>query len=311
MVIENKEIIAKLLKKAAENRHLLVDLVHAAGYAHIGGSLSSCDIITALYYHFINFSLENQNHPNRDRFVLSKGHAGNMLYCILADIGFYNKAELRKEFKKYLGRWGEHPNRTLNPGIEISSGSLGHGLPIALGMALAGYLDGSTRRIFCLIGDGELQEGSNWESIMSAGHHKYRNLILLVDHNKVQGTRFVNEILNSGSIAHRIANFGWDVREVDDGNDMFQLFSALSNLPEAKSERGKPICLLLNTIKGCGVDFFENDSANCHAVTIKDEMRENAHISIDRKLLIELSKYDMNKRLIAKGKQYDQNMETW
>lgn len=294
MAIENNREISGLMKKAAKNRHLLVDLVHAAGYAHIGGPLSSCDILTALYYRFMNYNLENQNHPDRDRFVLSKGHTGDMLYCILADMGFYGEDELLKEFKKYLGRWSEHPSRMSNPGIEVSSGSLGHGLSIASGMALAGYLDNSDRRIFCLAGDGELQEGSNWEAIMTAGHHKYRNLTLIIDHNKVQGTRFVKEIIDSGSLTQRISAFGWDVREVKDGNDMYQLFNALNDLPKMDGLRGKPVCLLLNTIKGCGVDFLEQDATNCHAAAIKEEMLEKAHVSIENKLLSDLQKYNLD-----------------
>ena len=281
---EQAKVIRELQIKSTEIRHMLADLVNAAGYAHIGGSLSSCDVLTALYFYFMNYSREKQNDPDRDRFVLSKGHTGDALYCILASLGFYTKEELMKEFKKYLGRWGEHPNRLHNPGIEASTGSLGHGLPLALGMARAGRLDHSPRRIYCLVGDGELQEGSNWESIMFAGHQKVGNLVLIVDQNMAQGTRFVKDLIISDNLGERIADFGWDVREVKDGNDMAEIFKALDSLPDIDGSPRKPVCLLLHTVKGCGVDFLECDAANCHAGGLDGEKLEKAHRSIDGKL---------------------------
>jgi transketolase len=290
---EQGKIIRELEIKAADNRHMLADLVHAGGYAHIGGPLSACDVMTALYFHFMNYSREKQNDPERDRFILSKGHAGDMLYCILANMGFYPIEELMKEFKQYLGRWGEHPNRHHNPGIEISTGSLGHGLPVALGMAMAGRLDRSTRRIYCLVGDGELQEGSNWEAIMCAGHQNYGNLVLIVDQNRAQGTRLVEEIISSDNLYERITSFGWDVREIEDGNDMCQLFQALDTLPGTDGSKSKPICLLLHTVKGCGVDFLEQDMANCHAYSLDGEKLKRAHSSIDKKLESDLAKLEV------------------
>ncbi|MGI6348323.1 MAG: transketolase [Eubacteriales bacterium] len=289
---EQINIIKNLQIKSAEIRHMLVDVASASGYAHIGGPLSSCDILTALYFHFMNFSYANKDNMDRDRFVLSKGHAGDVLYCVLASLGFYSKEELIKEFKKYQGRWGEHPNRMHNPGIEVSTGSLGHGLSIALGMAMAGWLDRSARRIYCLVGDGELQEGSNWEAIMCAGHQQFDNLVLIVDQNGAQGTRRVKEIIASDNLDERISAFGWDLRHVEDGNNMVQLFDALSALPPVENKRRRPVCLLLHTVKGCGVDFMENDIANCHAYGFNSEKQEVAHCSIDRKLEADLAYFD-------------------
>jgi transketolase len=288
---ESNETIRQLIEKSAELRHTLLDLVHAAGSAHIGGALSSCDVVTAVYYHFMHFSREKANDPERDRFVLSKGHCADLLYCVFADMGSYTKEELFKEFKHYNGRWGEHPNRLKNPGFEVSTGALGHGLPLACGMAAAARIDDSKRRVYCLVGDGEMQEGSNWEALMFAAKEHYGNLVLVLDNNGAQGTRLVNEFADYGNFAQRITNFGWDVRVINNGNDMTEIYSALTALPESKAT-GEPVALLLKTRKGCGVDFFENDPANCHAASLKDEKLAAAHDSVERELAVSLKKLE-------------------
>lgn len=273
--------IRSLEEKARDIRHLLLDLTHSAGNAHIGGALSACDALTALYYFYLNFGPENAEAPQRDRFILSKGHCGDALFCILADLGFYSRDELITEFRHKDGRWGEHPNRLHNPGIEVSTGSLGHGLPIAVGMAQAGRIDCSSYRVFCMVGDGELQEGSNWEAIMFAGQHQFGNLVLLVDQNGAQGTRKTKELMCDFQLAQRIAAFGWETRTVN-GNDMSALCAAFDVLPPADGNvRRAPVCIILQTTKGKGVDFFEQDPANCHAATLNDEKLAAAHQSVD------------------------------
>lgn len=277
---QSQEIL-RLQEKARDIRHLLLDITNSAGNAHIGGALSSCDTLVALYYRYMNFSRETANAPERDRFILSKGHCGDALYCIMADLGFYTKEELAQEFRHKDGRWGEHPNRLYNPGIEVSTGSLGHGLPIAVGMAQAGRIDNAAYRVFCMTGDGELQEGSNWEAIMFAGQHQLANLVLLVDQNGAQGTRRTEELQCDRLLPERIASFGWDVRAVD-GNDMAALCEVFSALPAAiGAERRAPVCIILRTKKGKGVDFFENDPANCHAATLDGDCLAAAHQSVD------------------------------
>lgn len=273
--------ITRLREKAREIRHFLLDIANSAGNAHIGGALSACDALTALYYKYMNFSVDNSSDPNRDRFILSKGHCGDVLYCILSDLGFYTREDLSKEFRQKNGRWGEHPNRLYNPGIEFSTGSLGHGLSVAIGIAQAGRIDQLDYRVFCMTGDGELQEGSNWEAIMFAGQHQYGNLILLIDQNGGQGTRRTEELLNDKMLHERIASFGWDVREIN-GNNMTELCSAFDALPVSDSTKLRaPVCMILKTTKGKGVKFFEEDIANCHAASFNNEISAAAHKSID------------------------------
>ncbi len=296
---ELKEVRA-LQEQAAENRRALIRLTYVSGYSHLGGPLSACDFLTALYFHFIHWDKDHMTDPERDRFILSKGHNADILYCIFANMGLYPMADLLKEYKQYLGRWGEHPNRFHNPGFEICSGSLGHGLPIACGMSMAGRIDKSNRRVFCLVGDGELQEGSNWESIMVAGHQEYGNLVLVVDQNKCQGCRLIEETIRSDNLGERIASFGWDVREVADGNDMKELYETLRDLPESIPGHRKPICLLLHTKKGCGVQYMEDGMAKWHAGGIGDDKIDETYASIDNKLKAQLEETD---RLIAACKE--------
>lgn len=273
--------IRRLQEKAREIRHFLLDITNSAGNAHIGGALSACDALVALYDRYLHFSKELANTPQRDRFILSKGHCGDALFCILSDLGFYSREDLVREFRHKDGRWGEHPNRLHNPGIEVSTGSLGHGLPLAIGMAQAGRIDGAAYRVFCMTGDGELQEGSNWESIMFAGQQKYGNLVLLIDQNGGQGTRRTEELMCDRLLPERMASFGWDVRAVD-GNNMAALCEVFDALePADGTVRRAPVCIILQTKKGKGVDFFESDPANCHAATLKDDRLTAAHRSVD------------------------------
>ena len=285
-------IVRDLQVKAAENRQLLAELTYVSGYSHLGGPLSACDVLTALYQHFMNFDPTLKD-PERDRFILSKGHNADIVYCIFANMGVYDRQELLDEYKQYLGRWGEHPNRFHNPGFEASTGSLGHGLPIAVGLAMSARIDRSPRRVYCLVGDGELQEGSNWEAIMNAGHNQFGNLILIVDANRCQGNRLVEETVNMNHLDERMASFGWDVRELSDGNDMKALFEALRDLPVRNgADREKPISLLLRTIKGCGVQYMEDGMAKWHAGGIGDDLIDETRRSISDKLAAQLAVTD-------------------
>lgn len=292
MTHEKKEVIRDLMMKAAQARHDLIELTYVSGYSHLGGPLSACDAATALYHHFMRFNKDMLQDPCRDRFILSKGHNGDIIYCILAELGLYPLQELLDEYKQFKGRWGEHPNRQHNPGFEISSGSLGHGLPIAAGMAWAGRMDKSDYRVFCLVGDGELQEGSNWEAIMNAGHNQFGNLIAIVDQNKCQGTRLVADTCVSENMKERWEAFGWNVIDVADGNDMVQVYEALEMIPPRGVLHAKPTCILLHTIKGCGIDFMEDGQAKWHAGGIGDDKREYCHQSVDKKRDSYLKKLD-------------------
>lgn len=295
---EELQTVRALQLQAAENRRALINLTYVSGYSHLGGPLSACDFLTALYGRFLRWDKNRLDDPERDRFILSKGHNADILYCIFANLGLYPMEDLLKEYKNYLGRWGEHPNRFHNPGFEICSGSLGHGLSVSCGMAMAGRIDKSDRRVFCLVGDGELQEGSNWEAIMLAGHQQYGNLVLVVDKNKCQGCRLTGETIRDENLGQRIASFGWDVREVENGNDMKQLYAALRDLPASTPGHGKPVCLILHTTKGCGVQYMEDGMAKWHAGGIGDDRIQETYASIDSKLAAQLAETD---RLIAEA----------
>lgn len=301
MSLNKKELqeVRELQLKAAETRRDFINLTYVSGYSHLGGPLSACDFATALYYRFINWNKDMLNNPERDRFILSKGHNGDLLYCIFAKLGLYTMDELLKEYKAYLGRWGEHPNRFHNPGFEICSGSLGHGLPMALGMAVGGRRDKSKRRVYVMVGDGELQEGSNWEAIMCGGHQKFNNLVLVVDKNKVQSCRMISETINDDNLAERIASFGFDVKNLKDGNDMKEIYECLRDLPEVDwSKEQKPICIILNTVKGKGVKYMEDGKAKWHAGGIGDDKIDETYKSIEDELNADLAITD---KLIAEA----------
>ena len=301
MKLTKKELeeVRELQLKAAETRRDFINLTYVSGYSHLGGPLSACDFCVALYYRFLNWSKDNWQDPERDRFIMSKGHNADLLYCIYAKRGLYTMEELLKEYKNYLGRWGEHPNREHNPGIEISGGSLGHGLSMALGMAVSGRRDRSKRRVFVMVGDGEMQEGSNWEAIMCAGHQKMNNLVLVVDKNMVQSCRMTADTIDDYNLGDRIASFGWDVVEVKDGNDMKQIYTALKSLPEVDWNKvQKPVCFVLHTVKGKGVKYMEDGKAKWHAGGIGDDRIEETYQSIENELQQDLAVTD---KLIAEA----------
>jgi len=230
-----------------------VEIVHAAGLGHIGGDLSAADILATLYLAVLNVDPEHPEDPERDRYIQSKGHASGVLYTTLAYAGFIPDALLDTYMAEGSSLNG-HPDRNKVPGVETNTGPLGHGLPVAVGTAIAAKLDGSPRRTFVLCGDGELQEGSNWEAIMTAGNRGLDNLIVIVDRNGLQqgaGTEITNGL---APLDAKFAAFGWDVREID-GNDVDQLLATFAQLPFTA---GRPSCIIARTTKGRGVSFIEN-----------------------------------------------------
>lgn len=253
--------LTELEKKACDIRADVVTLIHKAGCGHIGGDMSEVEALVALYYKHLNCSPENAADPDRDRLVLSKGHSVETLYCILADRGYFDKAELMETYSAYGSRFIGHPNNKI-PGIEMNSGSLGHGLSVAVGMAKAGKMDGRDYHVYAVLGDGELAEGSVWEGVMAGGHFKLDNLTALVDRNRLQISGSTEDVMAQDSQEARWAAFGWNVVSIP-GNDMAAVDSALTL---AKETKGKPTVIILNTTKGCGVSFMENLAVWHHKV---------------------------------------------
>lgn len=275
----NAELVKTLEEKAAHIREMLVRYAKEAGSAHLGGPLSMCDITVALYYHFMKYDPKNIRWPERDRFILSKGHCADLLYNIFTDMGLFTLEELYGEYNKINGRFGQHPNRFYLPMFEASTGSLGHGLSLAFGYALAGRADKASWRVFVLTGDGELDEGSNWEAIMAAAQYKLGNLTLVVDRNRISGGRFTEDTIALDKLEDKLSVFNWEVKSID-GNDMEQVVEVLSSLPPSDPVTPrKPIAIVSNTIKGKGVDFMEN-APKWHLGGLDDEMVEKAIASI-------------------------------
>lgn len=257
-----------LKEKSFQIRKDIVKLIYNAGCGHIGGDLSVTDVLVTLYYKHMNCSPENVNDPHRDRFILSKGHSVEALYCILADKGFFPKSDL-DNYSGYLSKYIGHPNNKVS-GVEMNSGSLGHGLSVAVGMAIAGKMDEAPYRVYTVMGDGELAEGSVWEGAMAGSHYKLDNLIAFVDRNRLQISGSTEEVMAQDCQEKRWAAFGWHVISIP-GNDIDALDQAVE---EAKSIKGKPTVIIANTIKGYGVSFMENQAGWHHRVPNKEEFEK-------------------------------------
>ncbi|OZB98236.1 transketolase [Paenibacillus sp. XY044] len=253
--------------KAAQIRMELLTIIHRAKTGHTGGSLSNTDILTALYYDVMNVDPANPKWGLRDRFIASKGHSVESLWCILADKGFFPKEEL-KTYSQFGTRLIGHPNNKV-PGIEMNTGALGHGLPISAGMALAAKRDGLPYRVFCLMGDGEQAEGSNWEAAMAGAHYKLDNLIGIVDRNRLQISGTTEEVMGLDPLDEKWRAFGWHVVSID-GNDMDALVEAFRAAPLTV---GKPTLVIANTVKGKGVSFAENVPAWHHHVPDDEQLK--------------------------------------
>ncbi len=244
--------IKDLEEKAKAIRRLIVQMISKAGSGHPGGSLSSTDLITALYLSVMRIKPAEPNWPDRDRFHMSKGHCCPLWYALLAETGYFSVEKLWT--LRQLGSMLQgHPDRR-TPGVEVSSGSLGQGLSVSVGMSLAVKMDKKDSRVYCLMGDGEIQEGNIWEAAMSASHYKCDNLCGILDYNGFQIDGKVKDIMNLEPIVDKWRAFGWHTVEIN-GHDMRQILSAYD---EAKSIKGKPAIIIAHTIKGKGVSFMEN-----------------------------------------------------
>ena len=248
-------------------RKNVVDMIVEGNGGHIGGDMSVMDILVTLYFKQMNISPNNMEDPNRDLFVMSKGHCVEALYAVLAAKGFFPIEQVIREFSKFDSKFIGHPNNKL-PGIEMNSGSLGHGLPVCIGMALAGKKDKRDYRVYTVMGDGELAEGSVWEGAIAAGHYKLDNLCAVIDRNRLQISGGTEEVMAHDSLMERWTGFGWHTIEVEDGNDIEQLNDAFV---EARSTKGKPTVIIANTIKGYGSGVMENKASWHHHVPTKDE----------------------------------------
>jgi len=228
-----------------------LEMIGRARLGHIGGDFSVTDILATLYGAVLQIDPARPDDPERDRLILSKGHSAGALYATLAHCGFFPVAEL-ETFAQPLSALNGHPNRTKVPGVETNTGPLGHGFPVAVGCALAAKLQGSSRRTFVVLGDGELQEGSNWEAAMTASHYGLASLTAIVDRNRLQQGARTEETKQLEPLADKWTSFGWEVRVVE-GHDYGQLLAGV-----APSSSGQPVCVLANTVKGKGVSFMED-----------------------------------------------------
>lgn len=255
-----------LAAKAYDLRQDVLDIIVSGGGGHIGGDMSCMEIVLALYSR-MNVSYDRADDPDRDRFVLSKGHCVETLYAVLADQGFLNIDEVKAQFSKFGSEYIGHPHNTL-PGIEMNSGSLGHGLSVCVGMALAGKKDKRDYRVYTLMGDGELAEGSVWEGAMAASHYKLDNLCAVVDRNHLQISGTTEQVMSPGDLGARFSSFGWHVIEVQDGNDLDQLNAAFD---EAETIKGQPTVILAYTVKGKGSVLMENKAGWHHHMPNAEE----------------------------------------
>ncbi|WP_433443317.1 transketolase [Nonomuraea sp. CA-141351] len=265
---------SELDRLATEVRRSIIRTIGRARMGHIGGDLSVTDILVACFYGVLSIDPERPHWAGRDRFVLSKGHCAAALYATLAHCGFFPAAEL-DTFMAPLSALNGHPNRIKVPGVETNTGALGHGLPVATGCALAAQLDDASWRTFVVLGDGELQEGSNWEAAMAAAHYGLSSLTAIVDRNRLQQGARTEETNALGALDDKWRSFGWEVREVD-GHDHLALLQAMSG-----SSTGRPVAVIADTIKGKGVSFME-DRAEWHHKVPSPEQVEAALAELAR-----------------------------
>jgi transketolase len=244
-------------------------MVTAAGLGHIGGEYSVIDILVTLYLQAMNMSPDQLGDPERDRFILSKGHAAAALYTTLAMAGFLPPDEL-STFMRPQSQLNGHPARTKIAAVEASTGPLGHGLPIAVGTAFAGKLDGSSRRTFVVVGDGELQEGSNWEALMTAGNHRLSHLCVVVDRNRLQQGARVEDTNDLEPLADKLTAFGLEVVDVD-GHDHGALLDVFANVPAAS---GRPTAVIAHTMKGHPISFMSDNVAWHHKVPTAEQVTQ-------------------------------------
>lgn len=255
--------------KSWDLRRDVVDIIMAGGGGHIGGDMSVLNTLLVLYKNHLRITPETTADPNRDRFVLSKGHAVEALYAVLADCGFLDLNDIKARFSKFGSPYIGHPNNKLN-GIEMNSGSLGHGLPVCVGMALAGKMDKKDYRVYTVMGDGELAEGSVWEGAMAASNYKLDNLCAVVDRNRLQISGCTEDVMKQDSQEQRWAAFGWNVISVD-GDSIEAMDAALT---AAKHHKGQPTVIIANTTKGYGSALMENKADWHHHLPNEEEYKQ-------------------------------------
>lgn len=275
----NKNLTVKELEKAAlEIRKSLLKLC-SKEVIHIGGDMSITDVMTVLWQYQMNYDPKNVNNENRDRFILSKGHASAVTSFNQAAIGCFSAEDVINEYATDGGRFSMHSCNLVNPYVEVSTGSLGHGMPVACGMAAALKMKGNKKsRVYTVMGDGEQSEGSIWEAAMNAVHYKLGNLICILDFNKLEADGSLEEVTALGNIAEKYRVFGWNVVEID-GNDIGEIKDAFDNLPSADSE--VPTIIVCHTIKGKGIDFMENQ-VRWHAGKISEEQLNDAVSKLEK-----------------------------
>ena len=262
--------MSNLSALAYEMRERTIDIIVEGKTGHIGGDMSVMEILTELYFDQMNISPENMDDPDRDKFVMSKGHSMEAYYAVLAEKGFFPIEEVIEKFSKFGSKYIGHPNNKL-PGIEMNSGSLGHGLPVCVGMALAAKMNGQGYRAYTVMGDGELAEGSVWEGAMAASHYKLDNLCAVVDRNRLQISGNTEDVMAHDDLHERFRAFGWHVIDVADGNDISQLKAAFE---EAKETKGRPTVLIANTVKGKGSPVMEHKAGWHHKVPNQEELAQ-------------------------------------
>lgn len=261
--------------KSVEYRIKVLKYIKLANAGHTGGSLSCVDILNVLYHRILNVSPENFADPDRDRYIHSKGHSVEALYVVLADIGFFPESDL-ETLCRYQSPYVGHPTRKVH-GIEMNTGALGHGLPISVGMALGG------KRVFTLLGDGELPEGSNWEAMLAAAHYRLDNLTAILDYNRLQITGPSQDVMRTEPLKEKFEAFGWSVLSVD-GHSIADLTEAFKALP---FEKGRPNMVIANTIKGKGASFIENNHKWHHKVPTDEEFElAMKELNIEREKLL-------------------------
>ena len=259
--------MGNLKAKAFDLRKDAVDMIIAGKGGHIGGDMSVMEILVCLYFGQMNISPDKADDPYRDRFVMSKGHSVEAYYAVLAARGFLDIEDVIGNFSKFGSKYIGHPNNKL-PGIEMNSVSLGHGLPVCVGMALAGKKNNQGYRVYTVMGDGELAEGSVWEGFMAGHQYKLDNLCAVIDRNRLQISGNTEDVMGHDDLAERICSFGWHVIDVKDGNDLDQLNAAFE---EAKCVKGKPTAIIANTVKGYGSSVMENKAQWHHKVPSAEE----------------------------------------
>jgi len=256
----------RIQEKAYELREQILEMVYTGKGGHIGGDFSVIDILTVLYYDVMRVFPQQPDNPDRDRFVLSKGHNADALYAVLADRGYFPKERLAG-FMQAGSAFIGHPNNRI-PGIEVNSGSLGHGLAVSVGMAIAGKMDQKDYRVYTVMGDGELAEGSVWEAAMCGAQYKLDNLCAVVDRNGLQISGTTDQVMSTAGLEQRWTSFGWNVITVAEGNDTGHLSEAFA---AAAAHKGAPSVVIANTTKGKGVSFMENNVKWHHKVPTQEE----------------------------------------